>query len=186
MRNNDMKTSSNFEDNKDINEAYIGFEKERRILCNQILQLQAALSEEIEKNKEKESVNKKNMESCMMTISDLELKINEEKTKSTNLYRKLIKAEEIIESINICRYVGSAVSCVLNAIPYPVWPFTSKSKLKVKVISDSGIFDSEWYLNNNKDVLDAGIDPIIHYVEFGAYEGRSPSSKFPYNINNFI
>ncbi|UTA49544.1 hypothetical protein L1F30_08400 [Simiduia sp. 21SJ11W-1] len=48
----------------------------------------------------------------------------------------------------------------------------------VKVIKDSGVFDSGWYLNCYPDVEHAGVDPVSHYVRFGASEGRNPSQNF--------
>lgn len=39
----------------------------------------------------------------------------------------------------------------------------------------SGLFDSEWYLRHNADVADAGTDPLRHYIQFGASEGRAPN-----------
>jgi hypothetical protein len=39
----------------------------------------------------------------------------------------------------------------------------------------SGLFDAEWYRRYNTDVADSGIDPLRHYVQFGAREGRAPN-----------
>lgn len=41
----------------------------------------------------------------------------------------------------------------------------------------SGIFDENWYLLQNPDVSASGINPAIHYIRFGAAEGRKPSAK---------
>ncbi|GAB1582785.1 hypothetical protein [Phyllobacterium phragmitis] len=41
----------------------------------------------------------------------------------------------------------------------------------------SGMFDENWYLLKNPDVVARGIDPTIHYIRFGAAEGRKPSAK---------
>lgn len=49
---------------------------------------------------------------------------------------------------------------------------------RVKVIRDSIYFDSEWYLSNNPDVKDSGIDPARHYLLFGGFENRDPSNMF--------
>lgn len=35
-------------------------------------------------------------------------------------------------------------------------------------------FDGEWYLHNYEDVLRSGQNPLIHYLEHGAREGRIP------------
>ena len=48
----------------------------------------------------------------------------------------------------------------------------------VRVIARSGLFDREWYLRNNLDVAAIGVDPVRHYVAFGAREGRDPSCSF--------
>lgn len=41
-----------------------------------------------------------------------------------------------------------------------------------------GIFDAEFYLAKYSDVREAGIDPLRHYVEHGAAEGRKPHRLF--------
>ena len=43
----------------------------------------------------------------------------------------------------------------------------------------TGPFDSEWYLENNPDVKEAGIDPLLHYSLHGLNEGRSPVRHNP-------
>lgn len=48
----------------------------------------------------------------------------------------------------------------------------------VTVIEKSGQFDSDFYLANNPDVAKSGINPIAHYVYYGAREGRNPNSSF--------
>lgn len=45
-------------------------------------------------------------------------------------------------------------------------------------IRRSGIFDEHFYLRNYQDVKDAGIDPVLHYLDFGAKESRNPSGSF--------
>jgi GT2 family glycosyltransferase len=47
-----------------------------------------------------------------------------------------------------------------------------------RIIARSHMFDREWYLNNNPDVRAWGIEPIRHYVAFGARERRDPSPSF--------
>lgn len=63
-----------------------------------------------------------------------------------------------------------------------------KFKFKVneqkRMIEKSGLFDKEYYLEQNPDVKEAGMDPIVHYLSHGAFEGRNPSSKF--NTDEYI
>jgi len=47
-----------------------------------------------------------------------------------------------------------------------------------KLILESGLFNEDYYLNNNKDVKDSGIDPIKHFIIFGGREGRNPGENF--------
>jgi O-antigen biosynthesis protein len=47
-----------------------------------------------------------------------------------------------------------------------------------RLIEASGLFDREWYLAVNPDVREAGIDAAVHYLRYGAAEGRNPSPQF--------
>jgi glycosyltransferase involved in cell wall biosynthesis len=47
-----------------------------------------------------------------------------------------------------------------------------------RAIAQSGLFERKWYLSNNPDVAAEGIDPIRHYVLYGAKERRDPSPTF--------
>ncbi len=42
----------------------------------------------------------------------------------------------------------------------------------------NAIFDTSEYLAANIDVLNAGVNPFQHYLQFGAYEKRAPSDSF--------
>ena len=44
-------------------------------------------------------------------------------------------------------------------------------------VKRSGLFDAEWYLRHYTDVAASGIDPLRHYVQFGASEGRAPNPR---------
>ncbi len=48
----------------------------------------------------------------------------------------------------------------------------------VEEIAASGLFDAQSYLRTNRDVAEAGVDPLVHYVVAGAAEGRSPGAFF--------
>ncbi len=42
-------------------------------------------------------------------------------------------------------------------------------------LRQSGLFDEEWYLAKYRDVADSGMDPLFHYIRYGAEEGRYPN-----------
>lgn len=39
-------------------------------------------------------------------------------------------------------------------------------------------FDSQWYLNAYPDIREAGVDPLEHFLDYGAKEGRNPNALF--------
>jgi hypothetical protein len=45
-------------------------------------------------------------------------------------------------------------------------------------ISDSGLFDHDYYLHCHVDVAESGLDPLTHYCNFGWREGRKPNPYF--------
>lgn len=49
---------------------------------------------------------------------------------------------------------------------------------QLKLIRDSGLFDEAWYLVQNPDVAQAGVEPALHYLRHGGFEGRDPSPNF--------
>jgi len=49
---------------------------------------------------------------------------------------------------------------------------------QLKLIRDSGLFEEAWYLSQNPDVVQAKIDPALHYLRYGGFEARDPSPKF--------
>ncbi|MCF6172210.1 MAG: glycosyltransferase [Campylobacteraceae bacterium] len=51
-----------------------------------------------------------------------------------------------------------------------------------KAIKESGLFDVKYYLFTYPDIRKIGVDPIKHYLKFGAYEGRNPSAEFDTNF----
>jgi GT2 family glycosyltransferase/SAM-dependent methyltransferase len=50
-----------------------------------------------------------------------------------------------------------------------------------QLISQSALFDASWYLSQNPDVAQQGIDPLDHYIHHGGIEGRDPSHGFSSN-----
>lgn len=47
-----------------------------------------------------------------------------------------------------------------------------------RLIAGSPLFDAEWYLAQNPDVAKRSDDPVLHYICFGAREGRAPGPIF--------
>jgi hypothetical protein len=60
--------------------------------------------------------------------------------------------------------------------------FRRRKKTRIKaeliLVKNSGFFDENWYLGKYSDVKVKGMDPVKHYLYFGAEEGRNPSPEF--------
>jgi glycosyltransferase involved in cell wall biosynthesis len=55
-------------------------------------------------------------------------------------------------------------------------------KLNERVLDQAELirpqFDHDYYIANNHDVVQAGIDPVVHYCQSGYLEGRNPHPEF--------
>lgn len=71
------------------------------------------------------------------------------------------------------RKLGLIVAGLLNIRPGEQ-PSRRTVNAGVKVLSDLGLVDPQWYKTTYPDVAAAGIDPVRHYLCHGALEGRSP------------
>lgn len=75
----------------------------------------------------------------------------------------------------------NAPEAVVQDKPRSTEPRAGRSNQRQReydIISQSGLFDHEWYLTQNPEVAKAGIDPLDHYLETGGREGRDPSPRF--------
>jgi len=61
-----------------------------------------------------------------------------------------------------------------------------KLKEEYNIIKESGLFDEEYYLENNSDVKQSGIDPLYHFVKNGWKEGRNPSRHFDLRMYKLV
>jgi hypothetical protein len=51
-------------------------------------------------------------------------------------------------------------------------------KAELDLIQSSGLFDREWYRKRYSALLERGLDPILHYLRYGAGLGLSPNPLF--------
>ncbi|MDD4913602.1 MAG: hypothetical protein PHW13_01020 [Methylococcales bacterium] len=61
----------------------------------------------------------------------------------------------------------------------------------IAAVAESGaaeqpaVFDSKWYLEQNPDVRMKGLDPYLHYMNHGRYEGRHPAFDRDWYLLNY-
>lgn len=51
-------------------------------------------------------------------------------------------------------------------------------KMAFVALSSSPVFDAKYYLSINPDVRESNQNPLEHYINYGAYEGRKPCEHF--------
>ncbi|MEZ5830439.1 MAG: glycosyltransferase [Dongiaceae bacterium] len=73
--------------------------------------------------------------------------------------------------------MSELLSGLLTHLRVPAW-LQSRAPYAMYVIRASGLFDVAWYLDSYPDVADRGVDPLEHYVRYGAREGRDPNRLF--------
>jgi glycosyltransferase involved in cell wall biosynthesis len=50
------------------------------------------------------------------------------------------------------------------------------------------VFDVRYYVSHNPDIVAAGVDPFIHFIDTGVFEGRNPSDAFDikFYVNRYL
>ncbi|MBO6505228.1 MAG: glycosyltransferase [Kordiimonadaceae bacterium] len=104
---------------------------------------------------------------------------NPSKDFSTKLYFQKypemanLDIDPLSAHFSIGRFVGS--------IAFPLALEEKKMRSVVdamQTISDSGLFDADWYLAANLDVRASGMPALYHFARFGAKEMRQPNPVF--------
>jgi|GEM_PF-1627041 len=92
--------------------------------------------------------------------------------------RQLVESDQLIFKIKNNKSLQYNLK-VLNLIERLKTPF--ERHLIAYLIGRSNLFDRQWYLEKNPDVKNARVDPILHYINSGAAEGRNPGPLFHTN-----
>jgi hypothetical protein len=71
---------------------------------------------------------------------------------------------------------GDAVA--IQTLPENESETKSEGEHAAATLARSGLFDPDWYAEQNPDVIAAGGDPLTHYLLHGATEGRAPNPWF--------
>ncbi|HUK10305.1 MAG TPA: glycosyltransferase, partial [Stellaceae bacterium] len=90
--------------------------------------------------------------------------------------RHRLKAIELSRSWRITaplRSVAARISMFRVRRPLP--PELAREH---RLVAESDLFDADWYLRRHSDVLESGIDPVLHYLQSGAEQGKDPNPLF--------
>lgn len=94
-------------------------------------------------------------------------------TANVSLRKDLTWAEA-----RLCAVEASKAHRMLKVVERVKLFLVSENRGVKDQITTSGLFDAGWYLQQNADVRAKGLDPLKHYLRFGAGEGRDPSPLF--------
>lgn len=76
------------------------------------------------------------------------------------------------------RMVDVPVPDPVRLVPRPAAPERAPTKPDRSTDVDVLIFDPDWYLATYSDVATRRVDPVRHYLDHGADEGRDPNRHF--------
>lgn len=106
---------------------------------------------------------------CVQLKGQLDQVISSREWKAVMAYRQ--GRTKLSKAIRKLRKISGPLGKVLP----------SHQDARRELLLTSGLFDVDYYLRLNPDVRDSGVDPVIHYMEFGGAEGRNPSPEFDSN-----
>lgn len=102
---------------------------------------------------------------------------------ASNLRRRLEKPEPATAArpgiaSDIEKIAESAISPSTAVLPKVSKDVMTESVIGAVVDSASLLFDPDWYCTSYPDVVAAGLDPVRHFFDNGAREGRNPNRYF--------
>src|SRR5690606_27170659 len=83
-----------------------------------------------------------------------------------SIFFQRLRLESYLNSDDVKYYKMKIYYRIKNAINRRV-----KEWGDLKLIRESGFFDKNWYLAKNFDVAQSNMDPLLHYLRFGGFEG---------------
>lgn len=136
--------------------------KENELYLIQLQQIQEELEHFFELNLQKEK-----------QLADLQQQLE---SKIAPLARKFVRSAAGLKNF-ATRFIASPGR---TSAGWFWWASKNERTLRrqIQTVRESGLFDEKWYLQIYPDVAQAGHDPIEHYLRFGAFEARNPSTHF--------
>lgn len=98
-----------------------------------------------------------------------------------NAERRRYEAEiERLQAEIAALKVRRPLDVLASAIGLPIenWRAHFRIRREMREVRRSGLFDADWYTARYGDVARSGLDPLFHYLRYGAYEGRDPNPDF--------
>lgn len=124
-------------------------------------------------------------------LSTAKAKLSDLNKRNDTLNKDLkSKNAELENTKAVIRSNNEAAKKFLMAGKQIGWKYAFKTALKhgffaaktnvaaIRMIRKNGEFDVLSYCRKYNDVFKSGMDPLVHFIWFGGYEGRNPTNKF--------
>ena len=111
----------------------------------------------------------------------------EQECKNKERHQKLFKAvsqdrSAVLKKLEKSRLVQTWLRSALTKANHHLWSksrtFRNEMKRQAKVLKDSSEFVESQYLEMYPDIKTSSLEPVVHYLLFGAIEARNPSTTF--------
>lgn len=150
-------------------------------LTRQIETAQAQLTQTLEDKEQLAQNFARQIETVQANCDDMQKQkaVVEHKLSDSveSLQRKNLRVELIERKLNTIQ------SSVGWSLLFPIRAFSKiverrQENRDKELILSSQLFDQNWYLKQNPELAEQDVDPALHYLRHGAYEGRQPSQLF--------
>ncbi len=132
---------------------------------------------------------KQTVSSLQQTVAELEVDVANLREREAELER--LKVHANLLNVELAKRTGQLNGILQSRAWRLTAPLRAVAKLRPhsrlearqmkmdsELIAQSGLFDVGWCLSQNPEVATHGVDPIAHYLQRGAVEGRDPSQTF--------
>lgn len=160
-----------------------------------LTELQASLSEKVTENKDLLNQLVQQAEENDLLIQQLHtvqellesklVQLNTEQRQSQLLKQEIKSLENQLDNnLTIQAWLRGQLKNAQNGWYKNSRAHRRKVKKEIDLIKATELFNERWYLETYPDIASSGHSPLMHYLIYGASEGRNPSASF--NSFNYI
>ena len=157
-------------------------------------QKSANLAVELETRSSEGSALSKRLDEVLNERKDLEAKCLQYSVRFNEINQSNVKHKAILSVIDkrLQEYESGLTGIIRTLLDYlsKTGPHNRTKAYHHRIrdeIARSGLFDEDFYLAKNADVLELNLDPLDHFINYGGFEGRAPSERFDaaWYLSNF-
>ena len=110
-------------------------------------------------------------------IHEQDMLLSRQRANEARINQLYMQIEILKHNVNI-ETSASIISNYYRILKNEFKTFLKHFDPQYKLIKKSGLFDLKYYLEQNPDVNIRNINPLTHYIDIGASEGRNPNPLF--------